>query len=74
MLIDAGPDLREQLIDADVRRLDGVLITHPHADHVHGIDDLRPLYHTRARPHRHPYGRADRAQVREAVSLYFRDA
>ena len=44
VLIDAGPDLREQLIDADVRRVDAVLITHPHADHTHGIDDLRPLY------------------------------
>ena len=43
-LIDAGPDLREQLIDADVRRVDAVLLTHPHADHTHGIDDLRPLY------------------------------
>ena len=42
-LIDAGPDLREQLIDAEVERLDGVLLTHPHADHTHGIDDLRPI-------------------------------
>ena len=47
VLIDVGPDIREQLIGADVRRVDGVLITHPHADHTHGIDDLRPLYHTR---------------------------
>jgi phosphoribosyl 1,2-cyclic phosphate phosphodiesterase len=43
-LIDASPDLREQLIGAGIGRLDGVLMTHPHADHVHGIDDLRPLY------------------------------
>jgi phosphoribosyl 1,2-cyclic phosphate phosphodiesterase len=43
-LIDAGPDLREQLIDADVRRLDGILLTHSHADHTHGLDDLRPLF------------------------------
>jgi phosphoribosyl 1,2-cyclic phosphate phosphodiesterase len=43
LLIDMGPDLREQLIAADVRHLDGVLLTHPHADHIHGIDDLRPL-------------------------------
>ncbi len=42
-LIDAGPDLREQLIGADVTRLDGVLLSHPHADHTHGVDDLRPL-------------------------------
>ena len=44
VLIDIGPDIREQLIGADVRRLDGVLVTHPHADHIHGIDDLRPIY------------------------------
>jgi phosphoribosyl 1,2-cyclic phosphate phosphodiesterase len=44
VLVDTGPDLREQLIDAEVRRLDGVLMTHPHADHTNGIDDLRPLY------------------------------
>ena len=43
VLIDTSPDLREQLIDAGVKRLDGVLMTHPHADHTHGIDDLRPL-------------------------------
>ena len=42
-LIDTSPDLRWQLIDAGIDRLDGVLITHPHADHTHGIDDLRPL-------------------------------
>ena len=44
VLIDVGPDLREQLIAADVRHVDGVLMTHPHADHIHGVDDLRPLY------------------------------
>ncbi len=43
VLVDVSPDLRWQLIDADVARLDGVLLTHPHADHTHGIDDLRPL-------------------------------
>ncbi|NNM72080.1 MBL fold metallo-hydrolase [Enterovirga aerilata] len=43
VLIDTSPDLREQLLSADVRRLDAVLITHDHADHTHGIDDLRPL-------------------------------
>lgn len=43
ILIDTSPDLREQLIDARVRRLDAVVMTHAHADHLHGIDDLRGL-------------------------------
>lgn len=50
VLIDSSPDLREQLLDANVGRLDGVVFTHPHADHVHGIDDLRMIvFNMRAR-------------------------
>ncbi len=41
VLVDAGPDLREQMLDAHVDWVDAVLITHAHADHIHGIDDLR---------------------------------
>jgi phosphoribosyl 1,2-cyclic phosphate phosphodiesterase len=44
VLVDTSPDLRDQLLDADVDWLDGVLFTHPHADHTHGIDDLRALF------------------------------
>jgi phosphoribosyl 1,2-cyclic phosphate phosphodiesterase len=44
VLIDTSPDLREQLIDAEVDWLDAVLYTHEHADHTHGIDDLRALF------------------------------
>ncbi|HET7791106.1 MAG TPA: MBL fold metallo-hydrolase [Gemmatimonadales bacterium] len=43
LLIDTPPEIRLQLIAARVDRLDGVLFTHAHADHVHGIDDLRAL-------------------------------
>lgn len=43
VLVDTPPDLREQLLDTRVTSLDGVLFTHDHADHTHGIDDLRMI-------------------------------
>jgi phosphoribosyl 1,2-cyclic phosphate phosphodiesterase len=50
VLIDTGVDLREQLLDAKVDRVDAVFYTHEHADHTHGIDDLRVLaLHNRRR-------------------------
>lgn len=50
VLVDTGPDLREQLLDADVSDVDAVIWTHDHADHCHGIDDLRQIYHARGEP------------------------
>jgi phosphoribosyl 1,2-cyclic phosphate phosphodiesterase len=50
ILVDTSPDLREQLLAARVAAVDGVLWTHDHADHCHGIDDLRPLFHARGAP------------------------
>jgi phosphoribosyl 1,2-cyclic phosphate phosphodiesterase len=43
ILFDASPDLREQLLDAGTRRVDALVMTHAHADHLHGIDDLRTI-------------------------------
>lgn len=44
LLIDAGPDLRTQALRASLRRVDAVLLTHHHFDHVVGLDDLRPFF------------------------------
>jgi phosphoribosyl 1,2-cyclic phosphate phosphodiesterase len=43
MLVDCGPDLRQQLLAAEVSSLDGVIVTHAQGDHCHGIDELRPV-------------------------------
>lgn len=50
MLVDCGPDLRQQLLEADVNRLDGVIVTHTHGDHCHGLDELRPVAQAIGRP------------------------
>lgn len=47
VLIDSSPDLRMQMLDAGVGWLDGVVYTHQHADHVHGLDDLRMIVFNR---------------------------
>jgi phosphoribosyl 1,2-cyclic phosphate phosphodiesterase len=50
ILVDTGPDLREQLLDAGISDVSAVVWTHDHADHCHGIDDLRQLFHARGAP------------------------
>lgn len=45
LLIDVGPDFRQQMLRQPIKHIDGILITHDHYDHVGGLDDLRPLGH-----------------------------
>lgn len=50
VLVDSSPDMRQQLLDAEVGHLDAVVYTHEHADHTHGLDDLRMIvFNRRAR-------------------------
>jgi len=50
ILIDAAPDLRTQLLNTKIQKLDAVVITHDHADHTHGMDDVRPFTFGRSGP------------------------
>lgn len=50
LLVDTSPDLREQCLKAGIHKIDGVLYTHDHADHTHGIDDLKPFLHMYEKP------------------------
>jgi len=84
ILVDTSPDMREQLLAANVSNVDAVIWTHDHADHTHGIDDLRQLMHIRngepvrglARPftreqleHKFHYAFFGRALYRPTIAL-----
>ncbi|KKC39264.1 PhnP [Devosia epidermidihirudinis] len=71
IVIDTGCDLREQLLDARVDRVEAVLYTHEHADHTHGIDDLRVLaLHNRKRVDVY-FSAETGARLREAFGYCF---
>lgn len=71
LLVDTGPDLREQLLDAEIGWVSAVLYTHDHADHSHGIDDLRALFHATGREIPCFMDRATRASLRTRFSYVF---
>ncbi len=72
VLIDTGADLREQLLGVGVDALDAVLYTHAHADHIHGIDDLRVLAISSHRRVPVYYGAETGARLHEAFAYCFR--
>ena len=43
-VIDCGPDFRQQMLNANVTKIDGIIFTHEHADHTMGLDDIRPFF------------------------------
>jgi phosphoribosyl 1,2-cyclic phosphate phosphodiesterase len=74
ILIDSTPDFREQAIRENIRHIDAVLYTHTHADHILGIDDLRPLSYLH-KPNKLPlYARPDAAEFIRNMFRYIFDA
>jgi phosphoribosyl 1,2-cyclic phosphate phosphodiesterase len=71
ILVDTGPDMREQLLAADIAELDAVIWTHDHADHLHGIDDLRQVYQATGRPVRGLARAATMAAIEERFAYVF---
>src|SRR6185437_13946457 len=72
VLIDSTPDFREQALRENIRQLDAVLYTHAHADHILGLDDLRPL--TFHREDKLPiYADSDTAAIIERMFAYVFD-
>ncbi|MBT2185664.1 MBL fold metallo-hydrolase [Sphingobium nicotianae] len=71
ILVDTSPDMREQLLAAGVVHLDAVLWTHDHADHSHGIDDLRQIMHYRGTPVPGYGHRATMAKLRARFDYVF---
>ena len=43
-VVDCGPDFRQQMLANNVKKIDGILFTHEHADHIMGLDDIRPFF------------------------------
>jgi phosphoribosyl 1,2-cyclic phosphate phosphodiesterase len=74
VLIDTTPDFREQAIREHIRKIDAVLYTHSHADHILGLDDLRPLSY-RHKPNKLPlYARPEAADFIRNTFRYIFDA
>jgi len=74
VLIDCGPDMREQLLSAQVSHLDAAVLTHSHADHIFGLDDLRQLWVRHAKPVDVYFDQPTRKIVFQAFSYCFERA
>ncbi|MAW99173.1 MAG: MBL fold metallo-hydrolase [Sphingomonas sp.] len=71
ILVDTSPDMREQLLAADVETVDAVIWTHDHADHCHGLDDLRQVFHALGHPVRGLARRATANHLADRFSYAF---
>lgn len=72
LLVDTSPDMRLQLLDAGIGRLDAILFTHVHADHTHGIDEVRALNRAMGEPMPIYASAATLAELRQRFAYIFR--
>lgn len=70
VVVDTGPDFREQALREGIQRVDAVFYTHAHADHILGLDDLRPLSYPHRPGHLPLYADAETAAILERVFEY----
>jgi phosphoribosyl 1,2-cyclic phosphate phosphodiesterase len=69
--VDAGPDFRYQMLRANVKKLDAILITHEHKDHIGGLDDARPLIFVQKSPMRVYASREAQEEIKREYSYAF---
>lgn len=73
LTVDAGPDFRQQMLRTDVRRLDAILITHTHKDHIAGLDDVRSFNYLMKQPMKVYAGQKDQEAIRQEFAYAFSD-
>lgn len=71
LVVDAGPDFRQQMLRAKVRQLDAILITHTHKDHIAGLDDVRSFNYLSKKPMLVYARRADQEEIKREFSYAF---
>jgi phosphoribosyl 1,2-cyclic phosphate phosphodiesterase len=73
LVIDTGPDFRQQMLRENVKKLDAVLITHCHKDHIAGLDDVRSFNFLQQRPMKVFAGEADQQVIKQEFAYAFAD-
>ncbi len=71
LVVDAGPDFRQQMLRAGVKKLDAILITHSHKDHIAGLDDVRSFNYLSGKPMPIYASQRDQDEIRKEFSYAF---